>query len=712
MKETRKPRRVRRPSQPAAREVPSVPAAHPAWRRHAWRMAALWALVLAAYSNSFQTGLVFDSAIVILQDARIRVVTPQNLRLILTQDYWYRTTTSGLYRPLTTFSYLVNYAVFGNGTHPAGYHWVNLALHAANVSLAYLLGILLFEAAAPAFALAALWGLHPLLTESVTNVVGRADLLAAFGVLAGLLCYVKSASAAGWRKLLWVVAMVAAQAVGIVSKENAVVLPGIMLVYDLTWRRRTPWRGRALTYAALMLPLAAFFCLRGTLPMQIPARLLDNPLTNAGFWTARLTAIKVIGKYVWLFIWPARLSADYSYNAVPLFGWQPVEWEDAKTLIALALCLGAALLAVRWYRTRKPLFFFLAFFFVALAPTSNLAILIGSIMAERFVYLPSIGLAGCVVAAIWHISRQRLVATRAAWIALGIVCLACAVRTYARNFDWLDDVSLWTSAVDVCPESAKAHNNLGGALTKLPGRLPEAIAQYEAALRIEPNYAEAHNNLGYALASSGGRWQEAIAEYQAALRINPDLAEPHNNMGDAFSRLPGRLPDAIAEYEAALRINPDLAEVHNSLGNALSHLPGRLPEAIAQYGAALRINPDLVEAHNNLGNALSQSPGRLPEAIAQYEAALRIDPGNAAAHINLGNILSQLPGRLPEAIAQYEAALRIDPNNATAHKNLGLALMNSGGRLREAMAHFEAALRIRPDPGLQEIVTRLRAGRK
>ena len=143
MKETRKPRRVRRASQPVARE------SHPAWRRHAWRMLALWALVLAAYSNSFRAGLVFDSAMVITGDTRIRAATPRNLGLILTEGYWHGNTTSGLYRPLTTASYLLNYAVFGNGTHPAGYHWVNLALHAVNVSLVYLLGIFTFEAAAP-----------------------------------------------------------------------------------------------------------------------------------------------------------------------------------------------------------------------------------------------------------------------------------------------------------------------------------------------------------------------------------------------------------------------------------------------------------------------------------------------------------------------------------------------------------------------------------
>jgi tetratricopeptide (TPR) repeat protein len=589
---------------------------------------------------------------------------------------------------------------------------------------------------------------HPLLTESVTNIVGRADLLAAFGVLAGLLCYVKSATAPGRRKLFWVAAMLVAQAVGIFSKENAVVLPGIMLLYDLTWRRRAAWRERLLAYSAVALPLAAFFCLRAAFPMHVLARFGDNPLMGAGFWTARLTAIKVIGKYLWLFVWPARLSADYSYNAVPLFGWQPVDWEDAKALIALAVCLGAVLLAVRWFRTRKPLFFFLAFFFVALAPTSNLVVLIGSIMAERFVYLPSIGLAGCVVAAICAlgplVSRQRL---RTVWIALGILCLACAARTYARNYDWLDDLSLWTSAVDVCPGSAKAHYNLGRALSKLPsrlpdaiveyqvasridpefpeahfdlgnalsrlpGRLPDAIVEYRAALRINPAYAEAHSNLGLALANSGGRWPEAMAEYQAALRINPDLAAAHDNLGLALANSGGRWPEAIAEYQAALRLDPEYAAAHNNLGLALANSGGRWPEAMAEYQAALRINPDLAQVHFNLGNALSQLPGRMPDAIAEYQAALRINPDYAKAHSNLGLALANSGGRWPDAIAEYQAALRINPDLAEAHFNLGNALSHLPGRLPEAITEYEAALRISPDPKLRQLVNRLRAGGK
>jgi tetratricopeptide (TPR) repeat protein len=659
------------------------------WRRHAWRLLAIWGLVFVAYSNSFQAALVFDNASAIGEDPRIREATPQNIESILTGGYWYgnstRAATSGLYRPFTTFSYLLNYAVLGDGPSPAGYHWVNFALHEVNVALAYALGVLIFGEAAPALALAAIWGLHPLLTESVTNIVGRADLLAAFGVLAGWLCHVRGATARGRRRVAWLAGVAAAQAVGLFSKESAAVLPGVMLLYDLTWSDRATWRRRAPAYAAVALPFAAFFYLRSGAHAHMLVEFIENPLVSAGFWTARLTAVKVVGMFLGLFLWPARLSADYSYNAVPLFGWQVSNWEDAKALIALAVCLGAALLAVllavRWRRTGKPLLFFLIFFFVALSPTSNLIILIGSIMAERFLYLPSVGLAGCVVAAICALGQRRFLkrpaAARVAWAALGLVCVAFTARTYARNFDWRDDRSLWASAVDVCPGSARPHYNLGLELERIPEQLPEAIAEYQVALRIEPDFAEAHNNLANALARTPGRLPEAIAEYQAALRIRPGLASVHYNLANALARIPDRLPEAIGEYQAALRIRPDYADAHDALANALARMPGRLPEAIGEYQAALRIEPDRAEVHYNLANALARIPERLPEAIAEYQAAVRIDPDFAEAHANLGSTLAQMPGRLPEAIAEYEAALRI-----------------------------------RPDPQLRQIVDRLRAGRQ
>ena len=563
----------------------------PGWRRHVWRLAAVWALTFAAYSNSFHAGLVFDNASVIGEDPRIRAVSSQNFASILQGRYWYGESPRGAaqYRPLTTFSYLVNYAMLGDGADPEGYHWLNLLLHLTNIALVYALALLIFGDAAPAWAMAAIWGLHPVLTESVTNIVGRADLLAAFGVLAGLLCHARAAGA-GKRRIVWIAGLAAAQAIAIFSKENGIVLPALMLLYDVTRPPPKAWRRRLLDYAAVALPIAAFFYLRSGTGARMTYDLLENPLAGAGFWTARLTAVKVIGKFLWLFLWPAKLSADYSYNAVPLFGWKLTNWEDAKTIVALAVCAGAAILAVflavRRPRLRTPLFFFLNFFFIALAPTSNLIVLIGSIMAERFLYLPAVGLAGCAVAAAWALGYRK-------WLhpAFAIICLAFAARTYARNFDWQDERSLWASGAEACPQAARPHYNLGIQLSQIPDKLPDAIAEFEAAVSIEPDFAEAHGNLGIALAQMPGRLPEAIGEFQTAARLQPDNAAMHNNLGHALADS-GRLEEAIAEYQTAVHLAPDYADAHLNLANALLRLPDHDADALAEYQAALRIRPD------------------------------------------------------------------------------------------------------------------------
>jgi tetratricopeptide (TPR) repeat protein len=699
-----KQRRPRDTSPPVARQLPKVEGKRAAWLRHGWRVLAIWGLVFVAYSNSFQGALVFDNPLAIEQDPRIRQATAHNVASILNGGYWYGNETDGLYRPLTTFSYLVNYSVLGNGANPAGYHWVNLAAHEINVALAYALGIAAFGETAPAWAMAAIWGLHPLLTESVTNIVGRADLLAAFGILAGLLCYMKVSQAAGRRRLAWLAGVAAGQAVALFSKESGVILPALMLLYDLSWSGRAAWRARATAYGALALPLATFFFLRARVHPRMLVAFAENPLVHAGFWTARITAVKAMGKLLWLFVWPVRLSADYSYNAVPLFGWRVLDWEDAKALVALAVCIGAAvlacLLATRW-RRQRPMLFFLGLFFIAAVPTSNLIVLIGSILAERFFYLPSLGLAGLIVAAACAAGRRRRLRTptvaRAAWVALCLTCLALAARTYARNLDWKDELSLWTSAADVCPDSGKAHYNLGYALERLPGRLPEAITEYEAAVRIDPSHVEAHMNLGNALATMPGRQPQAIAEYQAALRFEPGRAELHSDLATILAAMPGRLAESIPEYEEALRLQPNNAVIHYNLANALFRLPGRLPEAVAEFQTALRINPDSAEAHNNLGNALETMPGRLADAAAEYQAALRADPNCAAAHNGLAGIWAATPGRLPDAIAEYRMALRIQPDNAQFHYNFATALGRAPARLAEAISEYEATVRLAPD---------------
>ncbi len=537
------------------------------WPRHVFRISALCFLVFVAYSNSFESGLVFDNAAIIGHDPRIRAATAETAGLIFTKEYWYPSTSSGLYRPLTTLSYLWNYSVLGDGTHPAGYHLVNLALHDANVVLVYALGCMILEGAAPAFALAALWSLHPLLTESVTNIVGRADLLAGFGVLAGLVCYVRLS--AGGNRLGWLAALVGAQFVGLFSKESGAILPAVMILYDIARPRRESWRDRILPYVVLLIPFSAYAYLRSQIDTHLVVRFSENALVGAGFWTQRITAVKVIGKFLWLFVWPARLSADYSFNAVPLFGWRPWHLEDAKALLALAACAGLIAAAVH-FRRLKPLFFFVGFFLIALAPTSNLLFPIGSIMAERFMYLPTLGLCGCVVVVAGQIKLQQ---PRIKWAALGALCLAFGLRTYARNFDWRDSASLWSSAVDSYPDSARAHYNLGDALIQ-GSDVTGAIAQFQAALRIRPDYANARISLANALSRDPAKLADAVAQYEAALRLDPGVATAHYNLGTALARMPGRMPDAIAEWQAAVRLQPDFAEGALQPGNRVCPISG------------------------------------------------------------------------------------------------------------------------------------------
>jgi tetratricopeptide (TPR) repeat protein len=640
---------------PAAprKKAPVATATRPSWWPHVWKIALLWALVLAAYSNSFDAGFVFDNESMILQDARVHEATLHNVHRILTESYWVSQPATGLYRPVTTFSYLLNYAILGNGANPAGYHVLNLVLHAINVSLVYAVGILIFGEPAPALALAAIWGLHPLLTEGVTNIVGRADLFATLGVLAGLLCHVRATATAGWRKAGWLIALALSLAVGLFSKENSVVLPALMLAYDLIWPERSVWRRRLLSYAVLALPLIAFFVLRGQLHMHLEVPFHKNPLVGAGFWQARMTALKVIGRFVWLSIWPAHLSADYSYDSVPLVKWPEV----LLPLVVLGVCIAGIVLALRLRRENKPLCFSVLFFFIALAPTSNLVIVIGSIMSERFMYLPAIGATGCALALIC----AHQVLRRYLWAAAGALCVALGARTYARNFDWHDEATLWRSVTDVNPDDALAHVNLGNALLEIPGRMPDAIAEYREALRIYPNYAEAHNNLGAILLQSGSNTQ-AVMEYQAAVRLDPDYADAHSNLGSALSRIPGRLPDAAAELETAVRLDPENARRRAALGNVFLQIPGRIPQAIGQLETALRIDPELTDARFSLAVALAQIPSRLPDAVNEFKKVLISRPDDAGTHYQLGVALSRMPGQLPEAIQEIEAAARIRPD--------------------------------------------------
>jgi hypothetical protein len=236
------------------------------------------------------------------------------------------------------------------------------------------------------------------------------------------------------------------------------VLLAAMAIYDLTFRTGPAWRARVPGYLAAGLPVAIFLAVRERVladVVAVPVAFLDNPLVAADFWSARLTAIEVLVRYLGLLVWPLRLSCDYSFNQVSIAG-----WGDWRAVGSLAMCIAALLAAAVCWGRARPVCFFIAFFFAALGPTSNLLFPLATPMAERFLYLPAIALCGCAVLA-WRWAGRRW--TRAASVGpvlLALVCGALAVRTWARNSDWADDLSLWSSAVEAAPHSYKTHYNL------------------------------------------------------------------------------------------------------------------------------------------------------------------------------------------------------------------------------------------------------------
>jgi tetratricopeptide (TPR) repeat protein len=329
--------------------------------------------------------------------------------------------------------------------------------------------------------------------------------------------------------------------------------------------------------------------------------------------------------------------------------------------------------AIYWLWTKrqswgKHVLLGLAFFILFLAPFlgfRSISYMSFSWVMDHFLYLPSIGLIGLVVAGLGQVEDRLSAPMRLCGkglVVVILVVLALGSRSYAKKF--LSEETLWTYELKHNPGACLAYNNLGLALLKA-GQSHEAIEQFEKAIQIRPDYAEAHNNFGDALRRAG-RMPEAMEQFEQALEIMPDYAEAHNNLGDAL-RQTGHIPEAMEQFNQAFQIKPDYAEAHYNLGLALFQ-SGRMLDAIDQYQQALQIKPDYAEAHNNLGNTMLQI-GELSDAIEQFEQALQIKPDYAEAHNNLGAAFFHR-GQMPDAIEQFKQALLIDPGFSDARDNL------------------------------------------
>ena len=260
-----------------------------------------------------------------------------------------------------------------------------------------------------------------------------------------------------------------------------------------------------------------------------------------------------------------------------------------------------------------------------------------------------------------------------------------------KNLGQLDDaVSIFRRAIKLKPDFAEAHNGLGNALQDL-GQLENAVTSYREALKLKPNFAQAHTNLGVVLQALG-QLDAALVSCQRAVVIKPDFAEAHYNLGNIQKAL-GQFENAVASYRRAIELKPDFADAYTNLGAVFQAL-GQSNSAVESCLLAVRIKPECAEAHYNLGNVLKEL-GRPNEALASFRRALEIDPGFAEAHSSFGLVLKGL-GHFDAAKASYQRAIDINPNFAQAHNNLGVVL-DALGQLDAALLSYQRAIEIKPD---------------
>ena len=563
------------------------------------------------------------------------------------------------WHPLTWLSHMLDIQLYG--LNPMGHHLTNLLFHIGNVLLLFLLLTRMTGSLWRSAFVAALFGIHPVHVESVAWISERKDVLSTFFWMLTMLAYVGYVRRPKIGRYLPVVLFFI---LGLLSKPMLVTLPFVLLLLDY-WPLKRFWTARSVrlatpstinhqpsTFYRLILektPLFALSAASSAITFIVQQRsgavaALDRLPVGTRVANAVVSYVRYIGKA----IWPDNLSVFYPYgvDAIPM--WQ---------IVGAGLLLACVTVLVILFGRRRPyLPVGWLWYLVTLVPVIGLVQVGIQAMADRYTYVPLIGL---FIVVAWGVpdliipqpdsakgSNQRTrrkaqpgtVATSTAKV-LGsvavLVILVLIVCTRMQVGYWLDSITLFEHAAACTSRNYLAHHNLGVALAR-QGRLDEAIAHYRDALRIQPTYADARYNLANAL-SRQGKLDEAVVNYVEALRLDPKHVQAHSNLASVLVRQ-GKMEEAVAYYRAAVRLKPKSAKAESKLGSAL-HRMGRMQEAIAHYQKSLRLNPKLADVHYNLGLAFA-SQGKFDQAVVQYREALRLNPNHAQARRGLGMILA------------------------------------------------------------------------
>jgi tetratricopeptide (TPR) repeat protein len=563
------------------------------------------------------------------------------------------------WHPLTMLSHMLDCELYG--LNPRGHHLTNLLLHLANVWLLFEVLRRMTGRAGPSAFVAALFGVHPTHVESVAWIAERKDVLSGLFFLLTLAAYHRWVRDRTPRRYALVAVLFAC---GLLSKPMLVTLPCVLLLLDV-------WPLGRLRFEEIRSVRQLWQGLRPLLVEKIPLFVLSMASSAVTVYAqqgslATLEAVSPVRRvsnalvsyvsYLAKSFWPEKLAAFY-----PLPGAVPLD----KALVAGALLLAITALVV-WRLRRAPWLAVGWFWFLGmLVPVIGLVQVGRQAMADRYTYLPSIGL---FLAIAWGVTELLGAKTRMRRAALAGAALAVvgalSITAHAQAATWKDSLTLFRHALAVTKNNYLAHLNVAVALSA-QGDQQGALHHYHEVLRIQPNLAEAHAALGTAL-RRWGRTAEALPYLRRAVRMKPERARLRHTLAVALEDL-GRKDEAMVELRKAIELSPRLADAHYGLG-ALLQEQGKVDEALEHYRIALEINPDLNDLYAPTATLLARR-GELGEALRHYQEAVRRQP-TPSAHFNLALTLERM-GRIEEARRQYKQALVLDPGLEPARQRLG-----------------------------------------
>ncbi|KAG8188777.1 hypothetical protein JTE90_009173 [Oedothorax gibbosus] len=629
-------------------------------KHHLLQYTVLVSLSLACYHNCLHGDMVYDDIPAVRDNRDVRPHTP--ITRLLRNDFWgtpiRKEQSHKSYRPLTVLSFRLNY--FFHGLQPYGYHVVNVVLHICVCLLFYRL-CLNFLPVWSSLVSSALFAVHPIHTEAVSSIVGRAELLSAVFFLCALLRYIHQRCQSG-KPSVWndcgVTSLLAVA--GMLCKEQAITVLGVCCVYEVAFPKnlfcgeniRRLMLGRGVMLRDKVLRVAFFvavvylalYCRWQVAGGQMPHfSRFDNPASVAPAPSKHLTHHFLVSLHTWLLFYPWTLNCDWSGSSVPLL----VTLADTRNLGTLITYAGLFVMLKNVGKMEeavgKAVLMGLTLLVLPFLPASNLFFPVGFVVAERVLYIPSMGM--CIlVAQGFSTLYARSKRVGKFLIVLGLLFLLSmhSLKTIHRNKDWESEYNLYSSGLRVNPTNAKLHNNMGQVMENLR-RFEEALGHYTTATRIEPEDVRGFLNVGRVLALLR-RYEEAENVYRKAKNLLPRV-ESLEGKGKSEE----------------VRVGPNHLQLFLNLASLISQNDSRLEEADQLYQEALTLRSDFTNAYLNRGDVLLKM-NRSKEAEAMYHRALEFDDGNPDLQYNLGVVLMD-QGRNREALERFNKALDIEPDH-------------------------------------------------